>query len=215
MRSDPFRHLSCGSNEGDPRCRERVVHSALRVPCCVPVKRPSELFEFCPKCGVRQPSVPATNPFSCPACGLRYFFNPTVAAAVFIRREDGRALFIRRARDPACGRLAATGGFIDIGENAEAAARREVREEVGLELVDLRYLNSHTNLYPYAGVEYPVLDLVFTARAVAPEAACALDDVAGLEWLDPLEVDPEEMAFPSMVVGLRLWQRLLRERAAE
>lgn len=177
------------------------------------MKRPSQLFEFCPRCGTRQPSVPAAHLFTCAACGLKYFFNPTVAAAVFIRRDDGRALFIRRARDPARGRLAATGGFIDIGEDAETAARREVREEVGLELADLQYLVSHTNRYPYADVEYPVLDLVFTARAVAPETARALDDVAGVEWLDPLAVDPAEMAFPSMVVGLRLWQAQLRAGA--
>ncbi|MCC6235087.1 MAG: NUDIX domain-containing protein [Verrucomicrobiales bacterium] len=170
------------------------------------MKRPSQLFEFCPRCGHRQLAAPSANLFTCAGCGLRYFFNPTVAAAVFIWRDDGRALFIRRARDPAKGRLAAAGGFIDIGEDAETAARREVREEVGIELSDLRYLSSHTNEYPYAEVEYPVLDLMFTARAVNPEAAAALDDVEGVLWLDPLEVDPEEMAFSSMRDALKLWQ---------
>ncbi len=175
------------------------------------MKRPSQLFDYCPRCGCRQASAPSGNLFACSGCGLKYFFNPTVAAAVFIRRaDDGRALFIRRAKDPAKGRLAATGGFIDIGEDAETAARREVREEVGLELSRVLYLSSHTNWYPYAEVEYPVLDLMFVAEAVNPDSARALDDVAGLVWLDPLSVDPAEMAFPSMSVALSLWQEQLR-----
>ncbi len=171
---------------------------------------PSQLFRHCPRCGKPQPGDPPGRVFDCAACGFRFFFSASNAVAVFVQRtDDGRALFIRRAKDPGKGRLAPPGGFVDIGETAEDAARREIREEVGLELASLAFLSTQPNLYPYDGVTYPTLDLFFTAHAVDPTRAAALDDVDGFQWRDPLRVDSEEMAFTSMQAALRLWHRQL------
>jgi ADP-ribose pyrophosphatase YjhB (NUDIX family) len=110
----------------------------------------------------------------------------------------GAVLMLRRAKDPARGRLAIPGGFIDIGETAENALRRETREEVGLELGEPSYLCSQINSYAYEGVTYPVLDFFFTASALAPEAAQPLDGVESFEWTMPDRVNPDEIAFPSI-----------------
>jgi ADP-ribose pyrophosphatase YjhB (NUDIX family) len=164
---------------------------------------PSELFRFCPRCGVTRD---ATNvgqiPLRCGACGLTFFFNPSVAAAAWVHDPQGRVLLIRRAKEPAAGKFAIPGGFLDIGETAEEGLRREVREEVGLEIDRLRFFASYPNLYHYRDVTYPVLDLVFLADAIKPEEAQALDAVAGIEWKLPADVDPEELAFPSLKVTL-------------
>ena len=165
---------------------------------------PIDLFRFCPACGAACPTAPGANPLTCPACGFTYFFNPTVAAAVFVFDPAGRALFIRREREPRKGTLAIPGGFVDAGETAEEAARRETREEVGLELDRLAYLASGTNHYPYRGVTYPVVDLVFTATTATPDAARPLDAVAGIEWKKLSDVTPDELAFPSIVMGWEL-----------
>lgn len=122
-----------------------------------------------------------------------------------MQRDDGRLLFIVRAREPARGKLAPPGGFIDIGETAEEGARREVREEVGLELTDVAFLCSALNSYFYREVTYPVLDLFFVARAVAWETVVETEEVSGLRWLKPEEVDPAELAFPSMQEAWRQW----------
>ena len=166
---------------------------------------PADLFRFCPRCGAARPADNAgAVPYSCGGCGLVYFFNPTVAAAAWVSDAAGRVLLIRRAREPAKGKLAIPGGFVDAGETAEGALRREVREEVGLELDGVAFLTSYPNRYHYRDVTYPVLDLVFTARAVAPEAARPLDAVAGIEWHRPAAVDPGTLAFPSIVESLKL-----------
>jgi len=160
---------------------------------------PWQIFRFCPRCGAERASTPhSAAPFRCQACEYLYFFNPAVAVAALILRDDGRALFIRRAKDPAKGRLALVGGFVDIGESAEHALRREVREEVQLELDELRFLSSFPNDYAYQDTIYPVVDLVFVARAPDHDRVAALDGVASFEWLDPHAIELEDLAFPSM-----------------
>jgi ADP-ribose pyrophosphatase YjhB (NUDIX family) len=133
---------------------------------------------------------------------LTFYFNPTVAAAGLISDPVGRLLLIRRAKDPGAGKLGVPGGFIDFGESAEDGLRREVREEVGLELDRLRFLVSSPNLYHYRGVAYPVVDLYFSADAIDPDQAVPLDAVAGIEWRLPEEVADAECAFDSLRVAL-------------
>jgi mutator protein MutT len=158
-----------------------------------------ELFQFCPRCGASRPAENrGQSPLSCNACGLAFYFNPTVAAAAFVFDSEGRILLIKRAKDPSAGRLAVPGGFIDFGESAEDGLRREVHEEVGIEIDQLRFLVSFPNSYPYREVTYPVVDLYFTAIAVNPDAAQPLDAVAALEWRLPANVNDAEIAFASM-----------------
>ena len=162
---------------------------------------PIDHFRHCPRCAA--PATPGANPFVCPACGFTYYFNPTVSAGAFLADDVGRLLFVRRAMEPAKGKLGIPGGFIDIGETAEDALRREVREEVGLEIADVRFEASFPNRYDYKGVTYPVCDLLFAGRALAPESAAPLDGVAGIEWRMPDDVDEDEVAFESLKNGLR------------
>jgi ADP-ribose pyrophosphatase YjhB (NUDIX family) len=160
---------------------------------------PWQQFRYCPRCGApRAASGESPAPFRCEACEFLYFFNPATAVAALVVRDDGMALFIRRAKDPARGKLALVGGFVDVGESAEGALRREIREEVRLEIDDLRFLSSTPNQYRYAGTVYPVVDLMFSARAAGAPTAEALDGVESVHWLDPRAVDLEELAFPSM-----------------
>jgi ADP-ribose pyrophosphatase YjhB (NUDIX family) len=107
-------------------------------------------------------------------------------------------LFIRRAKDPAAGKLGLPGGFVDFGETAEEALRREAREEVGLDLASLRYLTSVPNRYDYAGVTYHTLDLYFVALAGHNAEPRPLDAVESVCWLDPESVTDEQVAFESL-----------------
>jgi len=168
---------------------------------------PIDHFRHCPNCGV--PAAPGKSPFRCPACPFTYYFNPTVSAGAFLSDCTGRRLVIRRAKEPGRGLLGVPGGFIDIGETAEEALRRETLEEVGVTIADIRYVCSCTNLYPYAGVLYPVVDVIFTALAVNPEAAEPLDGVAGLAWLRPAELNEGELAFPSLMKAWKLLKKPL------
>lgn len=167
-------------------------------------------FRFCPRCASPGQTDSARGAFHCDRCGFVYFFNPSTASAAFILNGEGEVLFIRRAKEPAKGKLALPGGFVDAGETAEEAVRREIREEVGLEMESIAYLDSQPNEYPYKEVTYPVLDLFFIGRAKTTDNLAALDGVESYCWLKPETVAPEDIAFPSIRNALAGY--LLRKR---
>ena len=164
---------------------------------------PSRLFRHCPRCGTPATTPEPDRPFECAACGLHYYFNPAVAVAAVLLGPDGRVLLLRRAKDPGQGLFGLPGGFVNIGERAEEALRREILEEVNLRVESLEYLSSGTNQYLYRGVDYPVLDFFFIARAADLSGIAALDDVESFEWRDPATVRNEEVAFASNARALK------------
>ena len=165
----------------------------------------NELFQFCPKCGRKNLSSPEPKLLECNACDFQFYRNAAVATAAMIRDAEGRVLLTRRAKDPAKGKLGMPGGFVDLGETAEAGLCREVREEIGLELRDIRFLMSWPNEYVYRGIVYPTVDLFFTAEVPSFTEARALSEVETLEVRDPATVKPEELAFESMRRAVRFY----------
>ena len=167
---------------------------------------PSASFRYCPRCG-QGPVAPLQAPlFSCPACRFHYHFNPAVAAGVIAEDREGRLLLVRRAKEPARGLLGVPGGFVEIGESAEASAQREAREETGVEIEGLRFLGSWPNLYEWRGVAYPVVDLYFTGRAREGSIARARHEVEEVLWLRLDEVDPATLAFPTTRAAFSLYR---------
>ncbi len=158
---------------------------------------PNIAVRYCPRCG-SGPAPSGNAPvFSCPGCGFQYHFNPAGAAGVIADDPEGRVLLVRRAKDPGRGLLGVPGGFVDVGETAEAAVSREAREETGIELAEVRFLGSWPNVYEWNEIAYPVLDLYFAGRAHEGSTATALHEVAEVLWRRPEEVDPADLAFPT------------------
>jgi len=87
-------------------------------------------FAHCTFCGAR--FTPGQRwPRRCAACGETSYQNPT-PVAVAVQPVGNGLLVVRRGIPPARDRLALPGGFIDVGETWQAAAVRELAEEVGL-----------------------------------------------------------------------------------
>lgn len=79
----------------------------------------------------------------------------------------------------------------------EAGLRREIMEELGLEVAELRYLMSAPNDYLYAGVPYRTSDLFFVTEVVSIAGLKAADDVGEVILRRPDRVDETEFAFAS------------------
>ncbi len=171
--------------------------------------QPFEVIVFCPHCGERRATAPSI-PFHCVQCGLKLYFNTTVSVSAFIFGADGKLLLIRRAKDPAKGRLATVGGFVDIGETAEGALVRELKEEIGAEVEKVKYLTSAPNDYHYAGVTYPVLDLFYVCNLKVGHCVNTSDEACALVWCTLGEVDAEDLAFESMRVAFRALDKFVQ-----
>lgn len=156
-----------------------------------------DAFAFCPLCGAGE--LPREGGGRvCGKCGHREFNNPITAVAVFILDPQDRVLLIRRAKDPAMGKWAPPGGFVDAGETLEQAALREVLEEVGVTARGLKYLGSFPNNYVYRGLGRPVCDVFFAARADSFEVVLRREEAYEFHLSPLAEVDPAELAFDSM-----------------
>ncbi len=152
---------------------------------------------FCPRCGGEHFNVGNFKPWTCAECKFVFFQNTAAAAGALVLNAENKLLMVQRAKDPAKGKWGLPGGFIDGGETAEEALKRECWEEVGLKLTSTDYLCSFPNSYLYGGLSYQTLDLYFTAKAANPEQITPLDEVAAIEWFDIDKIDPGQIAFPS------------------
>lgn len=160
----------------------------------------TEPLKHCPSCGSMDLIRERQRLLICRNCGFHYYMNVAAAAAIFLFNPEGQALFILRARDPGKGKLGLPGGFVDPGEPLEDGLRREIREEVGLEIdpATVDFVASFPNQYPYKQVIYPAIDLYFQAFVESFDQAEALDEVDGLVVKPLVEVEMEELAFPSL-----------------
>lgn len=115
---------------------------------------PPEPFQWnhCATCG--RPLVIAhdgqTDKPHCPACRRFFYRNPIPAACCFVSRDD-ELLFAQRAVEPCKGGWTFPGGFIELGETAEEAALRELREETNLRATRATLLGVSTRQSPVSG----------------------------------------------------------------
>jgi ADP-ribose pyrophosphatase YjhB (NUDIX family) len=156
-----------------------------------------DAYTHCPICGSKNYAHHGGGR-ACGDCGHRDFDNPITAVAAFILDDEGRVLLIRRAKNPAMGKLAPPGGFVDAGESLEQAIRREIAEEVGLDAWDVRYLSSHPNNYVYNGRGRPVCDVFFTARTGSLEVVLQTEEASDWQLLPLSAIDSADLAFDSM-----------------
>ena len=174
-----------------PGCETRSVSSMSDVDRI-------RIYHHCPRCGSTATEVKTPQLVVCHTCDLHLYHNPCAAAAAILLDASGRMLTVKRAHDPAKGMLAFPGGFIDDGESAEDGLRRELREEIGIEVAEPEFLLSRPNNYPFRGIVYKTLDIFFIARVQDFDAARALDEVAGLAFRAIDDLHAEELAFVSM-----------------
>ena len=118
----------------------------------------------------------------CPRCRFVMFDYPRPCAGMIVVR-DKTVLVLRRGHAPRKGCLDTPGGFIDAGEDIEAAARRELLEETGLKVGPSEFLGVYWDRYYLKGFGYfPTMNFYFLARWRGGEPR-ASDDAASTEWM--------------------------------
>jgi NAD+ diphosphatase len=104
---------------------------------------------FCGRCGM--PTAPRSSERSreCPGCGLVAYPRLAPAVMAMVKREPDEVLLARSPRFPP-GMYSALAGFVEPGETLEQCLEREVLEEVGVRVKDVRYFASQPWPFPHS-----------------------------------------------------------------
>jgi 8-oxo-dGTP pyrophosphatase MutT (NUDIX family) len=155
-------------------------------------------FVYCPKCSARALRFRAPYAYHCDVCDFTFYLNVAAATVAIIIDDKNRLLVATRANDPGKGTLDLPGGFADPDETGEEIIRREIMEETNLETDTVQYLFSIPNEYPYGGVLYRTLDMVFRCTVKDISTLKAADDVAALQWIPIQELNPGQFGLKSI-----------------
>ena len=146
---------------------------------------------FCGICGARTESAEAGHVRRCtnPDCAAVHF--PRTDPAVIVLVTDGERALLGRQKIWPPGMHSTLAGFVETGESLEDAVRREIREEAGIQVGEVRYHSSQPWPFPSS------IMLGFTAQALTTELSLDDDELEFAAWFsrDQLKASPENETF--------------------
>lgn len=158
-----------------------------------------KILKYCPSCGRESLNWDGEKKWSCPECNFTLYNNVAGAVAVVIRHGD-EIYLTRRNREPKKGKLDLAGGFVDPRESAEETCKRELFEELQLDvdISNLKYLASLPNVYQYKEIDYHTIDLFYEYQVSEKfEASLELSEISETVWISLQDLNPEDLAFDS------------------
>ena len=129
---------------------------------------------FCGRCGTPLRTKGTERAKECPQCGLLHF--PRLAPAIIVLVERGSKLLLARSRHFMPGMFSVLAGFVEPGESLEEAVVREVREEVGIDVKDIKYFGSQPWPFPHS------LMIGFTATYAGGEITIDDTEIEDAGW---------------------------------
>ena len=130
--------------------------------------------QFCGRCGRPTLPRPTERARECQPCGLLFF--PRLPPAVIILIERGDEVLLQRSDRLPPGVYSVVAGFVEAGETLEEAAAREIEEEVGIRVKNLRYFGSQPWPFPNS------LMLAFTAEYAGGELHIDDREIQDARW---------------------------------
>jgi len=138
---------------------------------------------YCGACATPTEIVEGERCARCPHCGMSAYPRISPAMMVLIRKGDAVLLAMHSASPYQ--RYTALAGFLEAGESIEEAVHREVYEEVGLRVHNLRYFNSQSWPFPHS------LMIAYTADYLSGEIRVDPAEIAEARWFGPHDAWPD------------------------
>ena len=157
------------------------------------------VYQYCPKCGSKYEKSETTK-FFCNKCGNIVYLNSKPTASTLI--VDGNKVLLGKRRiEPKKGKWDVIGGFLEYSEHPEDGAKREAKEETGLDIEIEKLLGIFMD--EYETDKYATLNICYVARVVGGEETPG-DDIEELKWFEPTEL-PKDIAFKNGKDMLEEW----------
>jgi NAD+ diphosphatase len=149
----------------------------------------------CGACGTATEASPGEPAKLCPACGHRSY--PQIAPAVMCLVRRGDRLLLARSPHFAPGMFSALAGFVEAGESVEGCLHREVFEETGIRITNLRWFASQPWPFPQS------LMLAFHADYAGGDITPQPDEIEAADWfgLDSLPGLPSPVSIASRLIA--------------
>lgn len=148
-------------------------------------------------------SHPRTDPLLHAAINAT-LFRPVVGVVV---RNGGDVLLVQPSRGVAAGHWTLPGGFVNAFEDPADGARREVLEETGVAIHDLRLVRAIT--YQHGDTPYPILGLAYTAAAKDRTLTPDPDEIGQARWVPVAEASKAPEGFAGRVLAYLAQEGLL------
>ncbi len=162
---------------------------------------PKDVYKFCPICGNKL--VPQEKDLLiCSKCGFRFYINPLVCNAVIIENEKGEILLVKRKYEPKKDYWDWPGGFIDPGEGLEESVKREIKEELAIDVQMGKIVGVYKGTYEFQKILNPSLGIAVSARIIGGEIKPA-DDITEYKYFKPEEIFKMELAFEFIKKGIK------------
>lgn len=156
--------------------------------------------QFCSRCGTPTVRREDERARTCPEC--RRTAYPPISPAIMVLVTDGaRRVLLARKAGWAPGRYSALAGFVEPGEMLEDTVARETREEVGVEVRNIRYFGSQPWPFPHS------LMIAFTAEYAGGEITPDGVEIEEARWFDAAEL-------PNLPPSISISRRLITTIAA-
>jgi len=133
--------------------------------------------QFCGACATPTEHLQGERCVKCPSCGMVAYPRISPAMMVLIRR--GPSILLARHHNSPARFYTALAGFVEAGESIEEAVHREIFEEVGLRVRDLKYFGSQPWPFPHS------LMIAFTAEYESGEISLDENEIAEATWFGP------------------------------
>ena len=158
---------------------------------------------FCGSCGNKNEDSKTEVARQCPACGRLEFPRISPAVITLIRNDNDEALLAHNSKF-ASKFYSLIAGFNEASESLEATVAREIREEVNIEIKDIRYVCSQPWPFPNS------LMLGFTARHAGGTIKCDNIEIEDAKWFsrDSLPQLPSGGSVSRYLIGLWLDKKL-------
>ncbi|MWK54463.1 NAD(+) diphosphatase [Pseudomonas otitidis] len=137
---------------------------------------------FCGSCGARMVQVASERAMHCESCGVHHY--PRLSPSMIVLVTRGDELLLARSPRFVSGVYSTLAGFVEPGETVEECVAREVREEVGVEIGEPRYIASQNWPFPHS------LMLGYHAEYRSGEIVPQPGEIEDARWFSILALPP-------------------------